>query len=362
MNIWIKTQKSPYLFSDNIKPGYVICAPDYTENSAGIRCLYMLCDLLNKQGYDSYIAYSNHTTNLLNAPLISISSARKKVRIENYIAVYPEIIIGNPLGARKVVRWVLNKPGFLGGDEVYNEEECVFVYSKFYVPYVKNKIDGMLFMPTIDENIFHNNKNTANTRSLQCYYVGKSSYINGYFDKNKVFEITRTTPHKKDLGKLFRSSNLLYCFDNCTALIFEAILCGCPVVIIPDGNFKKSDFEKSELGVFGVAMGIEELDFARQTVDCFSDHYKTVKQEFEKQFLDFINITQSVLPREKDTNCEHCKILYRELEDERMYTDILFENYILKVTMGIQKALRKFLIIKKILKFFIKGIRGKYER
>lgn len=273
------------------KRGYLIVAPNYTPNSAGIICLYRLCDELNRRGFPSYIAGSNLTTSDLTAPLICWDKARKLCS-DGYTAIYHENVRGNPLRASSVARWVLNRPGWLGGDEVYDNSELVFSYSDVFSSYIQNRIVGKLYMPTIDENLFYCDDWDLSKRSLECFYIGKSQWKDGIIDRSRVFEITRETPPKKELGKLFRNSRVLYCFDNCTILIYEAIMCGCPVVIIPDGTQTREDYERLELGMDGMAWGMEELDRVKVDVPGLCQRYEQVKRDYLEQLERFIEITQ----------------------------------------------------------------------
>ena len=199
---------------------------------------------------------------------------------------------GNPLRARFVARWVLNRPGWLGGDEVFDQSEQIFCYSNVFAPYVRNRIVGKLYMPTIDEQLFYCDDWELSKRSLECFYIGKSQWKEGIVDRSKVFEITRETPPKKELGKLFRNSRVLYCFDNSTILAYEAIMCGCPVVIIPDGTQTREDYENLELGMDGIAWGLEELDRAKVDIPGLRQRYEQVKREYTEQLERFIEITQ----------------------------------------------------------------------
>ncbi len=273
------------------RPGYVIYAPDYRTNSAGTRCLYLLCDRLNKAGFESYVTWSNKTAGELIAPIIPIEVAKALVK-EDFTAVYPEVISGNPLGAKNVARWVLNRPGVLGGDKIYHKSEQIFSYSKILNSSIKNKISGNLYLPTIDETLFFPGDLPAHQRTLECYYVGKSSWKPGYIDPGKAFEITSKSPERKDLGKIFRVTKVFFCFDNMTALVYEAIMCGCPVVLIPDGSLSRQDFDLYELSPRGIAWGLDELESARADVAFVKAQYRDVKRLSETQLMEFIAITQ----------------------------------------------------------------------
>jgi len=271
--------------------GYVIYTCSYTPNSAGIGCLYRLCDELNRLGYPSYMTGGLETAPHLNAPLVTTEAARQLCS-SGYIAIYPETIPGNPLEARCVVRWVLNRPGLLGGDEVYDDSELVYYYSEAFLPYVQNRIAGKLYMPTIDEQIFYCDDNDLSRRSLECFYIGKSQWQDGLIDRDRVFEITRETPAKRELGKLFRASRVLYCFDNSTILIYEALLCGCPVVVIPDGTQSKADYAQLELGIDGIAWGLEEASDKPVDVEGLRARYRKVEEQFEQQLVAMIEHSQ----------------------------------------------------------------------
>jgi hypothetical protein len=123
--------------------------------------------------------------------------------------------------------------------------------------------------------------------------VGKSAYKDGYFDRNRTFEITRQSPARNELGKLFRASKVLYCFDNSTALTYEAAMCGCPVVIIPDGTQKREDYEHGELGIDGIAWGIEEYQNMTLQPEKLVSRYQKLKEEFETQLNHFIKVTSA---------------------------------------------------------------------
>jgi hypothetical protein len=272
--------------------GYIILAPSYRSISAGIYCMYRLCHELNRRGFRSYITGSTRTPPHLTAPLISRRKARSLCR-NGFTAVYPETVFGNPLRARCVARWVLNRPGLLGGEPVFDESETVFYYTDLYLPYIRNRVAGKLYMPTIDEEIFFCDDGDLSRRSLECFYVGKSQWKDGIIDRNRAFEITRGTPPKRELGKLFRASRVLYCFDNSSILAYEALMCGCPVVIIPDGTQTKEDYQRMELGTSGIAWGLEELPGVMAEVSKLRKRYDRAKIDFRTQFDNFVAATQA---------------------------------------------------------------------
>lgn len=232
---------------------YLVYAPDFVSSSAGIRCLHRLADDLQAAGFSVALVGCQRGRPGSTVPIATLALGRRATLNGSWI-IYPETVPGNPFRAEKVIRWVLNRPGLLGGEKVYDPRELVFLYSEVYRPYVNNQVAGKLYIPTLDRTLFYPPLENMD-RPLELYYVGKSKYVDGHVDPERAFEITRESPARKELGKLFRSARMLHCFDNSTALIYEALLCGCPVTIIPDGTQTWADYEQLELGVEGIGWG-----------------------------------------------------------------------------------------------------------
>ncbi|MEI7429016.1 MAG: glycosyltransferase family 1 protein, partial [Betaproteobacteria bacterium] len=107
------------LFETRRSPYYIL-APDFRHSSAGIRNLHYLCHVLNELGYEAYIAGAKTTSIHLRTPLLDIRTAEQHFCSgKTPIAVYPEIISGNPINTPVVARWLLNIPGHLGGDTLF---------------------------------------------------------------------------------------------------------------------------------------------------------------------------------------------------------------------------------------------------
>lgn len=283
--------------SDAPTTGFVIVAPSFVANSAGVCCLYRLCDELRRRGFSAFMAGGQCGAPHLDAPIIDLAEAMRLCG-RGYAVVYPETFPGNPLGSPTVMRWVLNRPGLLGGDEVYDDAELVFCYSDVHRPYIRNRVAGTLYMPAVDESIFHTNDWDITRRSVECFYVGKSTWKDGFVDRHTAVEITRDHPARSELGDLFRAARVLYCFDNSTLLVFEALLCGCPVVIIPDGTYTKQDSAGFAFGAAGIAWGIEEFRGESVDVPDLRRRYEQSKAEFLAQLDHFIAVSgqQRVAP------------------------------------------------------------------
>lgn len=338
------------------KLGYIIWAPNYVSGSAGVKCLYLLCHYLNSLGYKSYITHSTQTTPELMAPLLLPRAAKKKLKSGQFVIVYPEVVSGNPYGAKHVVRWVLNRPGLLGGTPLYHPDEKVFYYSEVYRRYIANPVSGKLYLPTIDESLFFSNSSPS-SRHLTAYYVGKSRFQPGYFKESETFEITRDFPKRQMLGEIFRSCKCLYCFDNSSIIIYEAALCGCPVVVIPDGTQTYEDFQKLELGLNGISWGPEHLELAQSTLPQLKSKLIGAQEEFKVQLNQFTHLTQRW--EEKTKWPQELYSTYTQVlkKNEDLYYSIPY-NIMKKFLMafpGIEVLIYNF-IVKYKLKHFIKRV------
>lgn len=213
------------------KYSYLIFAPEYQHNSAGIRALYELRKHIEFRGYEARIA----------------EFGTKEKASPDDIVIYPEIISGNPLGGKTVARWVLNFPGLLGGDKKYDSKEIIFTWDKKYY-------DAPILTVPIIEDFF---KDQGLKRSGGCFWIGKGSELWERECKTSLDNFGRLPRElhgmqaitydwpatREELAELFNSKEVFYTYDNNTALISEAKACGCKVVVI--GEELKSDFDEN---------------------------------------------------------------------------------------------------------------------
>jgi hypothetical protein len=288
------------LIPDLTRRPYYIVTPNYTQASAGVRCMHLLCHWLNRKGERAYVlAYggSDTVTNidlltpLLLQPIVE-AHARKGLAP---IVVYPEVVAGNPLNAFSVVRYVLNFPGLLGGDKVYDPAELAFGYSKTLAE-ACGPDTPVLHMPMIDRSIFFPAE--ARSRSGSAFYAHKYRDVLG----QQVFglpegavEITKGRPDSQtpeQIAEILRSVETFYVFEN-TALSIEATLCGCPCVWMPNPHLDKA-IGLDELGWDGHSWGDspEGVTRARTSVHEAESNYQRVIDHFFAQLDDFIARTQ----------------------------------------------------------------------
>ena len=288
----------PSLYAPVQRP-YYIEAPAYRRNSAGIRVMHMLCHLLNRYGQDAYI-YPTPTTNpLWHTPILTQSLLEQHQRADRKpITIYPEVVSGNPRDAGSVVRYLLNKPGFLGGDTHFPGSDLIYGYTQHLLPPEEDPAH-VLFMPPIDSSIFHNENNPLDHRR-QGWLIYPGRYpdaLQQYKDLASQCTIITSewpaTPH--DMAELFRRSERIYCFTS-TAIATEAILCGCPAIVLPSPIFDGTPLGIEELGTHGlaftntpeaIAAAIAQLPTAQKT-------YQDTENRFWDQLEIFIQKTQAM--------------------------------------------------------------------
>lgn len=152
------------------------------------------------------------------------------------IVIYPEVVNGNPLSARRVVRWVLHEPGRLGGPTSYAKNEVVFVYDWQKMPYARKAtarvIDDqhVLWTGLIDPAYIRNNGTVR--RDLILSFGHKGAELQTRFPLDPALGAIRledVTPSYQALGEVLRRARCLYSYDHYSNLLREAVLCGCEV-------------------------------------------------------------------------------------------------------------------------------------
>ena len=198
---------------------YVVVAPPYQHNSAGIRVLYDLQKWLVRAGLDAIVC-----TWFQGYPVEQFADD---------IVIYPEVAPGNILNAKRVIRYLLNVPGKLGhGLKTYDKNEIMVAYNQDLAPYA----NGMMLQVPATEPFFNA---TGAIKTCNAMYVGKGQNLG--LHPPDCIEITKTWPAtRRDVAQFLRSVKTLYMYDNFSILGHEAELCGCEVKLVAqDGTLSE---------------------------------------------------------------------------------------------------------------------------
>lgn len=295
----LKKQHVPWLLGVTGNPYYIV-APKYVGNSAGIRVLYALGRALNRNGLRAYMVDIGlggppttfggldyavpQLTRQMNDEIIA-SGAKP-------IVLYPETVKGNPLNSRCVVRYVANFPGLLGGDTEFDPTESIWAFGAVLAKAAGTS--NVLTVPTSDPRYWTPGSGTL-ARETSLVYAPKYRLLGGTpeIHANSV-EINRDYPSGAPLRDLLRRSQRLYLYEN-SALAIEAMLCGCPVVWMPN-ELLHTPILIEELGWAGSSWGDAPRDVkqAHKTVGDFRRRYVQTFTDFQDQLHLFVMYTQNL--------------------------------------------------------------------
>lgn len=232
-------------------------------NSAGIFVLHRLGQFLNKLGHKA--------TMLVRGESLSGYD----------FIVLPEIYHRSvaPIDSR-IIRWVLCYPG-MNKDEYgvssptkYGEDEIPFHWDPIYDEIMKSASphkSHVLWLGTIDNNLFHKNE----TKTIESsFWIGK-----GKENFDKYFKILpqgcMCLPRhcsREEFAGLMKKSRVMYSFDDNSCATSEAILCGCEVMTIKNGNWTK--FEITEERAFNFLYNeAEEIKRVQEMVNLTLKHF-----------------------------------------------------------------------------------------
>ena len=224
---------------------FYIYSPAYTPLSSGIRLLYILCDKLNKIGYESYVTASNAEIEFI-APTLTPEIIKKHNNMGKLqVAIYPEIMMDNPMQCKYVIRWLLNKPNNFNqnwlGD--FDEDEFIVHHDDSFRPAWIHS--NKQHIPHVDRSIF-NTQMTSLERTGVIIYEHRNTIDKEFTASfNEVSYISSKKPISPlECSKLYKKSSALIVAER-TAATVEAGLCGCPTVFIDNDKFDSSYFFES---------------------------------------------------------------------------------------------------------------------
>lgn len=201
------------------------------------------------------------------------------------VVIYPELMYGNPLGAKKVVRWFLYHNRY--SDEAYDENDFFICYREVFNDWRLNPEGIMLRTPYFDIDKYK--RYNYGKRSGKCYVIRKGE---GRKDIPKKLDgIVIDNLLEKEKVKIFNESEYCISYDTQTAYSGIAALCGCISVIIPEEGKSKADYRTESEKDLGVAWGFDEKEilWAKETQKDILDLYISINKgglESAKNFVE----------------------------------------------------------------------------
>jgi predicted O-linked N-acetylglucosamine transferase (SPINDLY family) len=296
--LWQKNQKlncfSEAIPSEIKQQKFLVVAPSYTSKSAGIVVMHTLCHDLNALGYPTAlvlsdvkdVTYSNNPKYFgPNLDYYAINGeAELQQFIEEGIVIYPEIVKGNPLKAKKVVRYVLNTEGFVAKNKM-NESANDFILA--FSPVYHENPHALLMKLNHFSGFNDDNTLPALQRTMDMTYIGK-----GHRHQCKVVagtvELSRTWPTTKDeVAILMRNTRYFYTWDYRTQTVTDALMCGAIPIYLSVAPYASLDELNpnefaARLGTFGkfengeMKLSIPE-DYDRRRQELIDEHLSTIE-------------------------------------------------------------------------------------
>jgi hypothetical protein len=267
---------------------FVIYTYDYSPGVGGIKVMHKLCDLLNKNGYESYlmpihIREDFYVCDDYNTPLITQEILDD---LDNTIVIYPEGIKYNPLNAKNIVRWILGPPR-TEDTATYSESDLIYWYMDYYYTESLGYKENILHISEFHEDIF---KDINNKRNGSCYSIRKANPKQLIHPDNSIFIPFNAAGDLTLLSELFNKTERFYCYDNYTFLYTQAAMCGCLSIVIPDGVKTKEEWLKgSPFNRYGIAYGENDIPRAIETLPLLFKEIENQKNKMIEQAIKFAN-------------------------------------------------------------------------
>lgn len=221
---------------------YYIASPNFAQNTSGPRMLHTLCHMLNELGYEAYITSEIASPWLHTPRLTSEIVIKHKTTGRVPIAVYPEVVNGNPLQAKVVARWILNQAGHLGGDSTFASTELLFYWDEWVLKGATNA--ERLFFPSVDTRLFNAYGTDPHKRTGYCFYAHKYLAFGGVVSDriaSNGINLCQSIPRTIDeIVQILRQSRVLYCYEP-SNMVMEAYACGCPTVLVDTPYLRRFD-------------------------------------------------------------------------------------------------------------------------
>jgi LPS sulfotransferase NodH len=195
--------------------------------------------------------------------------------------VYPEAELENPLGARHVVRYFLNRDGLAtqGENVRVGADDFIVARSQHAHPAVQH----VSLLNYLNPLFNRTGTVTAEQRPLDITYIGQGAQFGFEEPLPETIEITREwLNNDEQLSALLRNCRFFYTADALSPLNLMALACGAiPAFLDNIGPFTDADIDGSELAAFprlhsGSNVGAHffpEFETARTTwLACLDEH------------------------------------------------------------------------------------------
>ena len=226
------------------------------------------------------------------------------------VVIYCEGVIGNPLNAPLVVRWMLSKLGQnvpLTHLDTWGKNELVYYFNS--EEKIANNPDKFGHIYKLLNVLYINphavNNNLPN-RSGTCFTMRKALPTHGKMPQIVHPPGSREITSEKQMEciDIFNKHKYFISYDSLTFLSVIAALCGCISIVKKVDGLSKQDWlnttaaanylkESGEDMLYGIAYGAEEVEKASQTIHLAKEQWSRIaqfsKDKYVTRFIEDIN-------------------------------------------------------------------------
>lgn len=285
---------------------YIIVTWPWSETKGGVIFLHQLAHTLNELGERAllwrvgpiiplgpkgWLRYWLSRGPMLTNPALNTPIARRSDLTKDSIVIYPELVPGNPLKAKNVVRWLLYKPGLLQPYE-FGPDEMFF------------RVDEIMDMPELtggapDLHLWKINPIYRNEgrldRSNVCYTLRKGAQKSRIPETEVDGAICIDHLKHAQINDIFNRCHTFYSYDEATMYSQFAVIAGCTSVVVPGLFASRQEWAAQHPnGRYGIAYGTDpaELDHARATAPQLITNMQAREAEGVDTVRRFVDLTR----------------------------------------------------------------------
>lgn len=294
---------------------FIIYADNFNEDLGGTIALHRLCDILNKVGEKAYLWpfgkavfewrlplasatrivgqwYRGHFNKFAVLPGFQTPIA-SHFNLARSIVIYPEVIDGNPLRAKRVVRWLLHKPGFHTARANFEPTDRFFFYQHaFNDPKLNPDGDNLLRTLFVRDDVY--GRVNLGPRHGTCHVFRKGA------GRRPVHDVTHSIlvdgKSHTELAQIFNDVEMCISYDLYTMYSLFAALCGCISVVVPQEGMSIEQWYPDPADRYGVAYGFDDVPRALATQHLLLPRLKAQEDTANASVREFIRKCRQYFP------------------------------------------------------------------
>lgn len=230
------------------------------------------CAKKEKEGY-----YSNNRSfsGYVDVPILGCPQKIIPHVCPNTVVIYPDIVYGNFLGAKKTVRWFLYYNRY--DDTAYCKGDLFYAYRDIFNDPHLNPKKNILHMAYFNLDLYK--RTNYGTRRGKCYVVRKGKVRK---DLPTKFDGPIIDTYNEQMKvQIMNESKYCISYDTQTSYSTIAAICGCISIVVPEDGKTWQDYRSSDVERYGIAFGYteEQLEWANETRSKAKERYLNINKE-----------------------------------------------------------------------------------